>query len=222
MAVSMITCDSPTHYFSLQLLYVQDHVIQPLQQLLTLFQGPNTLIGKRKDKLLDYDYLQHALEKTKDKDPDKLKQLTKQCTAAMHNYEALNTQLLEELPVFRVKVSKMVSRSVAVFLRAQNQLYLEWAELLQSPITSDEGVGLVEMHNVLLQEACQQLTQLSVVPSWLGSNMIKSPVATIHLSPTHYSAVTLPARGNVKPDDVTNSEHTAEKVFCNYNYVMYL
>ena len=222
MAVSMITCDSPTHYFSLQLLYVQDHVIQPLQQLLTLFQGPNTLIGKRKDKLLDYDYLQHALEKTKDKDPDKLKQLTKQCTAAMHNYEALNTQLLEELPVFRVKVSKMVSRSVAVFLRAQNQLYLEWAELLQSLITSDEGVGLVEMHNVLLQEACQQLTQLSVVPSWLGSNMIKSPVATIHLSPTHYSAVTLPARGNVKPDDVTNNEHTAEKVFCNYNYVMYL
>lgn len=188
-------------------------MIQPLQQLLTLFQGPSTIIGKRKDKLLDYDHLQHALEKTKDKEPDRLKQLTEQCTAAKRNYEALNTQLLEELPVFRVKVSKMVSRNVAVFLRAQNQLYLEWAELLQSLITSDEGMGLVEMHNILLQEACQQLTQLSVVPSWLGSHMIKSPVATTRLhcglSSTHYSAVTLPARGNVKStDDVTDGDHT--------------
>ena len=197
-------------------MYVQDHVIQPLQQLLTLFQGPSTLIAKRKDKLLDYDHTQHALEKTKDKDPDRLKQLTEQCTVAKRNYEALNMQLLEELPTFRLKVSKMISRSVAVFLRAQNQLYLEWAELLQSLIIPDEGVGLVEMHNSLLQEACQQLTQLSVVPSWLGSHMIKSPVATTHtlrLSPTPYSAVTLPARGNVKCDDnVTDGNHATEKV----------
>ena len=191
-------------------------MIQCLQQLLTLFQGPSTLIAKRKDKLLDYDHNQHALEKTKDKDPDKLKQLTEQCTTAKRNYEALNTQLLEELPMFRVKVSKMVSRSVAVFLRAQNQLYLEWAGLLQSLITSDEGLGIVEMHSVLLQEACQQLTQLSVVPSWLGSHMIKSPVATTHtlrLLPTHYSAVTLPARGNVKcDDDITDGNHNTEQV----------
>ena len=191
-------------------------MIHPLQQLLTLFQGPTTLIAKRKDKLLDYDHTQHGLEKTKDKDPDRLKQLTEQCTVAKRNYEALNTQLLEELPTFRVKVSKMVSRNVAVFLRAQNQLYLEWAGLLQSLIVSDEGVGLVEMHNSLLQEACQHLTQLSVVPSWLGSHMIKSPIATTHtlrLSPTPYSAVTLPARGNVKcDDDVTDSNHATEKV----------
>ena len=164
--------------------------------------------------MLDYDHTQHALEKTKDKDSDRLKQLTEQCTVAKRNYEALNTQLLEELPTFRVKVSKMVSRNVAVFLRAQNQLYLEWAGLLQ--VVSDEGVELVEMHNSLLQEACQQLTQLSVVPSWLGSHMIKSPIGTTHtlrLSPTPYSAVTLPARGNVKcDDDVTDSNHATEKV----------
>lgn len=191
--------------------------MQPIQQLLTLFQGPSTLIGKRKDKLLDYDHLQHALEKTKDKEPDRLKQLTEQCTAAKRNYEALNTQLLEELPVFRVKVSKMVSRNIAIFLRAQNQLYLEWAELLQSLVSSEEGVGLVEMHNILLQEACQQLTQLSVVPSWLGSHVIKSPVSVTRpqrLLSTHYSAVTLPARGNVKSDDddATDGGHPTEKV----------
>lgn len=197
-------------------------MIQPLQQLLTLFQGPSTLIGKRKDKLLDYDHLQHTLEKTKDRDPDRLKQLTEQCTVAKRNYEALNTQLLEELPMFRAEVSKMVSRCVAVFLHAQNQLYLEWAELLQSLVSSDEGVGLVELHNALLQEACQQLTQLSVVPSWLGSNMIKSPIATTltrsHvLSPTHYSAVTLPARGSVKSnDDVTDDNNTTGKVCFSY------
>lgn len=191
-------------------------MIQPLQQLLTLFQGPNTLIGKRKDKLLDYDHLQHALEKTKDKDPDRLRQLTEQCTTAKRNYEALNTQLLEELPVFRVKVSKMVSRCVSVFLRAQNQLYLEWAGLLQSLVSLDEGVGLVELHNGLLQEACQHLTQLSIVPSWLGSHMIKSPVATTRtqlMSPTHYSAVTLPARTTIKSDDdgdVTDGDHTTD------------
>ena len=111
----------------------------------------------------------------------------------------------------------MVSRNVAVFLCAQNQLYLEWVGLLQSLVASDEGMGLVG-HNSLLQEVChdQQLTQLSVVPSWLGSHMIKSPIATTHtlrLSPTPYSAVTSPARGNVKcGGDVTNSNHATEKV----------
>ena len=77
------------------------------------------------------------------------------------------------------------------------------------------GVWLVEIHNSLLQEACQQFTQLSVVPSWLGSHMIKSSVATTHtlrLSPTPYSAVTLPARGNVKcDDDGTDGNHATEK-----------
>ena len=202
-------------------------MIQPLQQLLTLFQGPSTLIAKRKDKLLDYDHLQHALEKTKDKDPDKLKQLNEQCTAAKRNYEALNTQLLEELPLFRAKVAKMVSWCIAVLLRAHNHLYLEWAGLLQSVSSSEEGVGLVEQHSQLLQEACHQLTQLSVVPSWLGSHLIKSPVGNSSrvvsvVSPTDsYSATTLPVRGSTKrinsmADVIDGVDQTTVKVGITY------
>ena len=125
--------------------------------------------------------------------------------------------------MFRNKVAKMVSWCIAVLLRAHNQLYLEWAGLLQSVTASEEGVGLVELHSQLLQEACHQLTQLSVVPSWLGSHVIKSPVGTTSqslavMSPTDsYSSTTLPVRGSSKRNKSTNDfidgeEQTTVKV----------
>jgi len=118
--------------------------------------------------------------------------------------------------VFRTKVAKMVSWCIAVLLRAHNQLYLEWAGLLQSVTSSEEGVGLVEQHSQLLQEACHQLTQLSVVPSWLGSHVIKSPVGTtrsvVVMSPTDsYSSTTLPVRGNSKRNKSTTDAIDGEE-----------
>ena len=38
------------------------HVLGPFQSLLALFQDPLHLISKRRDKLLDFDHLQYALD----------------------------------------------------------------------------------------------------------------------------------------------------------------
>ena len=51
-------------YFNtvLQGVAVNAHVLDPFQSLLALFQDPLHLISKRRDKLLDFDHLQYALD----------------------------------------------------------------------------------------------------------------------------------------------------------------
>ncbi|XP_072162827.1 uncharacterized protein [Diadema setosum] len=49
-------------------LFVQQRVMSPLNSLLNMFQGPQKLIQKRFDKLLDYDSYINKAEKTKDRD----------------------------------------------------------------------------------------------------------------------------------------------------------
>ncbi|XP_021101123.1 rho guanine nucleotide exchange factor 38 isoform X2 [Heterocephalus glaber] len=72
------------HDFAAQL---QRRVLNPLSALLSLFPGPQKLIQKRYDKLLDYNsYLQRSERAESD--------------LAKKEYEALNAQLVEELQAF--------------------------------------------------------------------------------------------------------------------------
>ena len=52
--------------------FVKERVTTPLESLLALFQDPLHLMHKR-DKLLDYDHMQYALEHAEE--PEKIKQL---------------------------------------------------------------------------------------------------------------------------------------------------
>ena len=54
--------------------------MDPLNQVLAMFHNPLLLVGKRRDKLLDYDSLRHNLDKTVE--PERLQQLKEQCTMA--------------------------------------------------------------------------------------------------------------------------------------------
>ena len=54
--------------------------MDPLHQVLVLFHNPVLLVGKRRDKLLDYDSLRHDLDRTVE--PERLQQLKEQCTMA--------------------------------------------------------------------------------------------------------------------------------------------
>ena len=47
--------------------FVKECVMTPLESLLALFQDPLHLIHKHRDKLLDYDHMQYALEHAKKK-----------------------------------------------------------------------------------------------------------------------------------------------------------
>ncbi|KAM6129991.1 dynamin-binding protein [Phoenicopterus ruber ruber] len=69
-------------------------VSSPLNQLLSMFAGPHKLVQKRFDKLLDFHNCTERAEKLKDK------RTLEELQSARNNYEALNAQLLDELPTF--------------------------------------------------------------------------------------------------------------------------
>ncbi|NWX88370.1 DNMBP protein, partial [Nothoprocta pentlandii] len=70
-------------------------VTSPLNQLLSMFVGPHKLVQKRFDKLLDFHNCTERAEKLKDK------RTLEELQSARNNYEALNAQLLDELPKFQ-------------------------------------------------------------------------------------------------------------------------
>lgn len=78
-------------------------VLTPLSALQALFSGPQKLIQKRYDKLLDYNsYLQKSTGEELD--------------LAKKDYEALNAQLVEELQVFNRAAKKIVLNCLHCFM----------------------------------------------------------------------------------------------------------
>ncbi|XP_009943568.1 rho guanine nucleotide exchange factor 38 [Opisthocomus hoazin] len=78
-------------------------VLSPLSALQALFPGPQKLIQKRYDKLLDYNsYLQRSTGEEMD--------------LAKKDYEALNAQLVEELQVFNRAAKKIVLNCLHCFI----------------------------------------------------------------------------------------------------------
>lgn len=88
-------------------------VITPLTQLLNMFAGPHKLIQKRRDKLLDFDNCKERAERLKDK------RVQEELQAARNNYEALNAQLLDELPKFHHTAEDLFTSCVRGFTQAQ-------------------------------------------------------------------------------------------------------
>ncbi|KAG7227929.1 hypothetical protein INR49_013723 [Caranx melampygus] len=88
-------------------------VINPLTQLLLMFAGPHKLIQKRFDKLLDYDNCKERADRLKDR------RVQEELQVARNNYEALNAQLLDELPKFHCAAEDLFTGCVRAFAQAQ-------------------------------------------------------------------------------------------------------
>ncbi|XP_061911615.1 dynamin-binding protein isoform X3 [Entelurus aequoreus] len=88
-------------------------VINPLTQLLLMFAGPHKLILKRFDKLLDYDNCKERADRFKDR------RVQDELQVARSNYEALNAQLLDELPKFHGAAEELFTGCVKAFAQAQ-------------------------------------------------------------------------------------------------------
>ena len=144
-------------------------MVSPLESLLSLFQDPLHLISKRKDKLLDYDHLQYAYEHAEE--PEKIKQLREESLLAKRNYEALNTQLLEELPNLLEIATHMLQHQLTVLVQAQFAFHSDVSKLLYP--FCEEIVSSTEIHAEHVTELAvvsQKLTQLSLVPASLAMN----------------------------------------------------
>ncbi|GCB79335.1 hypothetical protein scyTo_0018738, partial [Scyliorhinus torazame] len=90
-------------------------VVAPLNQLLGMCAGPHKLIIKRFDKLLDYHNCKERAEKVKDK------RTLDELQAAKNNYEALNAQLLDELPKFHKSADELFINSMRSFAEAHRE-----------------------------------------------------------------------------------------------------
>ncbi|KAG8040507.1 hypothetical protein G9C98_002503 [Cotesia typhae] len=89
-------------------------VIKPLSTLMVLLEGPEMLITKRYDKLLDYDNAISKNEKNKES-----RIIQEELTNTKSNYEALNQQLLEELPILIDAGVKITISCVRNFTKAR-------------------------------------------------------------------------------------------------------
>ncbi|XP_073210784.1 dynamin-binding protein isoform X4 [Lepidochelys kempii] len=87
-------------------------VISPLNQLLSMFMGPHKLVQKRFDKLLDFHNCTERAEKLKDK------RTLEELQSARNNYEALNAQLLDELPKFQRFAKELFANCSRGYARA--------------------------------------------------------------------------------------------------------
>lgn len=145
---------------------VQTEVLSPLNSLLNLFQGPQRLIQKRNDKCLDYDHKSNKIDKIKDR--EKLKAAKEELELAKKNYEALNTQLLEEIPGFTEKCMALVLDCLENFALAQKKLYSEvhgdYDQLLQLPVVQEMEEDVIEHHNKRSMEVMEQFSELSFIP----------------------------------------------------------
>ncbi|XP_031417567.1 dynamin-binding protein isoform X3 [Clupea harengus] len=137
-------------------------VIKPLNQLLSMFAGPHKLIQKRFDKLLDYDNCKERSERLRER------RAQEELQAARNNYEALNAQLLDELPKFHHAAEELFTGCVRAFAQAQRDFMQftlgELQPLLQlSGICGTEG-NLISMFQEEHSKVLQLLQNFSFFP----------------------------------------------------------
>lgn len=132
-------------------------VISPLNQLLSMFTGPHKLVQKRFDKLLDFYNCTERAEKLKDK------KTLEELQSARNNYEALNAQLLDELPKFHQYAQGLFSNCVHGYAEAHCDFVRQALEQLKPllsllKVTGREGNLIAIFH----EEHSRVLQQLQV------------------------------------------------------------
>ena len=111
--------------------------------------------------------MQYALEHAEE--AEKIKQLREDCLLAKRNYEALNTQLLEELPHFVQLVVKALQHILTVLVQAHYTFHSSLSDFLESLSGRIEGsMQFQQEHAQGVQVVAQQLIQLSMVPASLA------------------------------------------------------
>ncbi|XP_030610707.1 dynamin-binding protein isoform X2 [Archocentrus centrarchus] len=147
-------------------------VINPLTQLLLMFAGPHKLIQKRFDKLLDYDNCKERADRFKDR------RIQEELQVARNTYEALNAQLLDELPKFHSVAEELFTGCVRAFAQAQKDFMKmtvgELKPLLQFSSKVGTGGNLIAQ----FQEEHSRVLQLLQSFSFCPENLPPATAAT--------------------------------------------
>ncbi|KAF7666541.1 hypothetical protein LDENG_00103010 [Lucifuga dentata] len=142
-------------------------VINPLTQLLLMFAGPHKLIQKRFDKLLDYDNCKERAERLKDR------RVQDELQVARNTYEALNAQLLDELPKFYIMTEELFTGCVKAFAQAQKDFMKMTLGELKPLLQAFSGNGVTEGNLVVqFQEEYGRVLQLLQNFSFCPENLL--------------------------------------------------
>lgn len=128
---------NPCHDFAAR---SQRLILSPLSALLSLFPGPQKLIQKRYDKLLDCN---SSLPRS----------ATTESDLAKREYEALNAQLVEELQAFNQAARKILLNCLLSFVTLLRDLMLVALQAYSTVKTVPLPVlGISEIQNQVLEE----------------------------------------------------------------------
>lgn len=154
---------------------IDKRVLNVIKQLLQMFHGPHNLIQKRHDKLLDYDAYESRLKGTKD--ANKIKALQEEVQLAKNTYEALNAQLLDELPQLCSMSIEVLHDCIMHFMHSRRTFIgrsaKEMLNLMQLPSLSGSQGDILEVFKVKHNLVVDALVQLSLVPMHLFPSAVK-------------------------------------------------
>ncbi|XP_040922752.1 dynamin-binding protein isoform X4 [Toxotes jaculatrix] len=147
-------------------------VINPLTQLLLMFAGPHKLIQKRFDKLLDYDNCKERADRLKDR------RVQEELQVARNNYEALNAQLLDELPKFHSAAEELFTGCVRAFAQAQKDFMKTTLGELKPLLQFSNKVGTEGNLVAQFQEEYARVLQLLQSFSFCPENLPPATTTT--------------------------------------------
>ena len=104
-------------HLTLQSCTVEEKVVKPLHSLAEALQSPARLCGKRNDKLMDFTAAASKLRQNKDS--SKRGQYEEELGQCRTTYEALNSQLVEELPALQELGTRVLTQAVIQLIRAR-------------------------------------------------------------------------------------------------------
>uniref|UniRef100_A0A8B9NKB5 Rho guanine nucleotide exchange factor 38 n=1 Tax=Accipiter nisus TaxID=211598 RepID=A0A8B9NKB5_9AVES len=126
-------------FIPFQMAQLDKLVLAPLSALQALFSGPQKLIQKRYDKLLDYNsYLQKSTGEELD--------------LAKKDYEALNAQLVEELQVFNRAAKKIVLNCLHCFITLLRNIMSTALQSNSAVVVPLSSSSICEVQNQLMEE----------------------------------------------------------------------
>ncbi|XP_074659754.1 dynamin-binding protein-like isoform X2 [Tubulanus polymorphus] len=196
-----------------------DQVSGPLLKLIAMFHGPHKLIKKRYDKLLDY--IGSTSAERRAKDPDQLRQAKENLELTKRNYEALNAQLKDELPLlFEMSVS-LFKDCISNFITAQknmiNGLLRELYGLMGLPLLIKLGdANVSENFNIKFTESIDRLSDLTFIPKNFNPKMELKDKKTSRKSIT---SVDYTASAKSTPDtSETPQQSDSQKVYVRQKY----
>lgn len=166
-------------------------VISPLNQLLSMFTGPHKLVQKRFDKLLDFYNCTERAEKLKDK------KTLEELQSARNNYEALNAQLLDELPKFHQYAQGLFTNCVHGYAEAHCDFVHQALEQLKPLLSLLKVAGregnLIAIFHEEHSRVLQQLQVFTFFPESLPATKKPFERKTVDRQSARKSLVGLPS-----------------------------